>query len=146
MRFFVGGERREETGEGERARGVRESFFVFLFFGVEMQVEKPCPLLSSCFFIFLQIEKSLPSAKFLRGNQVRKLGCQVRTWQPLWVELVESIPSQKNLAENKHGKNLPSCNLAAKFEFGTWHELGSDQISHKWYIYLLSTVIYACKI
>ena len=62
MRIFVGGERREETGEGERARGVLESSFVFLFFGVEMQVKKPCPLLSSCFFIFLQIEKSLPSS------------------------------------------------------------------------------------
>jgi hypothetical protein len=54
-----------------------------------------------------------------------KLGCQVQTWQSLLSELVESIPSQKTwAAKYELGKNLPSCNLAAKLEFGTWHELG----------------------
>jgi hypothetical protein len=79
---------------------------VFLFFGVEMQVEKPCPLVSSCFLMFLQLGKSLPSSNLAvatggtRGKYTKpkKLGCQVRTW---------------HLAR-------------------TWHELGSDQISRKW--------------
>ena len=75
-----GGWRRERASlEGKRRVGV--FFFspflwlstVFLFFGVEMQVEKPCQLVSTCFFIFLQIKKSLPSsnlaAKFALGRR-----------------------------------------------------------------------------
>ena len=125
MLFFVRAERREdeegggrEPLEGKRRVGV--FFFspflwlstVFLFFGVEMQVKKPCQLVSTCFFIFLQIKKSLPSsnlaAKFQtwqpssnlavatggtsgKYTKPKKLGrklstwhkyCQVRTWQP----------------------------------------------------------------
>ena len=101
--------------EGERKRGCgggvskRSTFFfsssflwlstVFIFFGVEMQVEKPCQLVSSCFFIFLQIKKSLASSNLevatggtsRKYTKPKKLGrklstwhkyCQVRTWQP----------------------------------------------------------------
>ena len=84
--------------EGERKRGCgggvskRSTFFfsssflwlstVFIFFGVEMQVEKPCQLVSSCFFIFLQIKKSLPPKKLGRKLSTWHKYCQVRTWQP----------------------------------------------------------------
>jgi hypothetical protein len=51
--------------------------------------------LLSLFFSTWQI-----TAKFLLGIQVTKLGSQVQTWQSLHAELVESIPSQKNLAKN----------------------------------------------
>ena len=48
-----------------------------------MQVEKPCPLVSSCFFIFLQIEKSLPSlnlaAKFSK-LAAKRIWNLARTW------------------------------------------------------------------
>jgi hypothetical protein len=69
----VGGERRDGGGGGRRERG-REVAGVFFFssfsmtfhgvpfFGVEMQVEKPCQLVSSCFLMFLQLGKSLPSS------------------------------------------------------------------------------------
>ena len=83
-----------------------------------MEIKKPCPLVSYCFFMFLQLGKSLPSSY---------LATKLETWQPLRAELVESIPSQKNLeARYKLGKILQSCNLAAKFEFSTWHKRGTS--------------------
>ncbi len=107
--IFWGRERREEAGEGERARGreaCKSLFFQLLFYGFQLcsffsesnasQETMPISvLLLSHVSSTWQI-----TAKFLLGNQVRKLGSQVRTWQSLCAELVESIPSQKNLAEN----------------------------------------------
>ena len=113
-----GGGRRERASRGQEARGslffqsFSMAFHGVPIFGVEMQVEKPCQLVSTCFFIFLQIKKSLPSsnlaAKFQtwqpssnlavatggtsgKYTKPKKLGrklstwhkyCQVRTWQP----------------------------------------------------------------
>ena len=106
MLFFAGGERREEAGEGEKVRGVWESFFSapFLwlsrrsFFSESNASQKTMPvivLLLCRVFSSWQI-----TTKILLGNQVRnleakfelgshyartyqakKLGSQVQTWQ-----------------------------------------------------------------
>ena len=58
----------ESLSRGQEARGslffqsFSMAFHGVPIFGVEMQVEKPCPLVSSCFLIFFQLGKSLPSS------------------------------------------------------------------------------------
>ena len=103
----MGGVRREEAGEGERGQEECGSlFFQLLFYGftrgsffsesnASQETMPVSVFLLSLFFSTWQI-----TAKFLLGIQVTKLGSQVRTWQSLHAELVESIPSQKNLAKN----------------------------------------------
>ncbi len=102
-------------------------------FGVEMQFEKPCQLVSTCFFIFLQIKKSLPSSN---------LAAKFETWQPSSnLAVATGGTSGKYTKTKKLGRKLstwhkycqvrtwqPSSNLALG------HKLGSDQISRKWYI------------
>jgi len=141
---------REDKGERKRGCGggvsKRSAFFFsssFLWLStVFLFLEWKCKSrnrVSYCLPAFSSFFKSKNHCQVRTWLPSFKLGSQVRTWQSLRAELVESIPRQKNLAENYQlGTNT------AKFELGnqvriwhlarTWHELGSDQISRKWYI------------
>jgi hypothetical protein len=88
MLFFVGGERRDEAGEGERERGreqergMRESFFSLikvLFYGIpwcsifleSYGNQETMPV--SVLLLFHVSSTWKITAKFLLGNQVRNL-------------------------------------------------------------------------
>ncbi len=107
----MGGERREGGGGGRRERG-REvagvfffSSFSMTFHGVPFFRSRNASRETVSISVFLLSHVSSTwqiTAKFL-------LGIQVRTWQSLQAELVESVPSQKNLAAKYElGKLLPS--------------------------------------
>jgi hypothetical protein len=65
-----------------------------------MQVEKPCSFVSYCFFMYLQLGKSLPSSYLATKLENLAAKFELGSCYGPRAKLVESIPSQKNLAEN----------------------------------------------
>jgi hypothetical protein len=144
-------ERRDEGGGG-REGGERESgcgglvggapfFSAPLFYGFQrcsFFLESKCKSrnrVSYCLLLFHFSSNQKITAKFELGCQVSNLAAKFelgsRDGRNSWKVYQAKKTWQKisNLAQI-----LPSLNLGTKFEFGTWPELGSDQISRKLYI------------
>jgi hypothetical protein len=81
---------------------------------------------SSCFFIFLQIEKTLPSSylatKLENVAASLNLAAVMGGTSGKYIKPNKNWQKINNLAKFCQVRNwLPSSNLAAKFEFGTLH-------------------------